>query len=118
MTPRKTPALDELAAHEQRVAEADTRIREVEQQAQNANAEAERIREELVEACSVGDRALEAKLTKAKRAAEDRAAEPWAERIAGAQRAAQRAEVEHDTWRIENIRPLLEEMAPDAQRVT
>jgi hypothetical protein len=114
MTARKTPKLDQLAALEEQVAAARARADETKERARHAEAEAAHVTEALTEAFSVNDTTAIARLTKAKATAETKAHEPWPERIAGAQRAAQRAEVERDAWRVEHHRELLHEVAADA----
>ena len=111
----KTPLLDELQARDEGVGAARTRIREVQAQATAARADAQGIREELVETFAAGDEAAAAKLTKAKLKADAKAGEPWAEREAGVTRAADRVRAERDAWVVEHIAGLLAEVAPDAR---
>jgi hypothetical protein len=113
MTPRKT-MLAQLAEREEDVLVARAKVDETKQRARHAEAEAARLREALVEAFATDDQPQVAKLTRAVDKAEARAAEPWPERIAGAERAANRAQAEVDGWRIQNVRELLDEIAPDA----
>lgn len=114
MTTPATPLLDHLEQQDTALLEARTRPRDVKTQADRANADAERIREELTEAFANGDTTAEAKLTRAKCKAEARAAEPWAERITGAERAVNRLQAERDNWINKNIHELLRELTPDA----
>lgn len=114
MSAPDTPLLAELAARDEQTVAARARIREVDDQAQHARSEAARIKEELVEAFAADDQAQADKLTRAKAKADARAAEPWDERRAGAQRAAERVRGDRDTWVVTNITALLDELAPDA----
>lgn len=111
-TKGKTPNLDQLAEHEQRVGAARAKVDETKRRARHAEAEATRLRELLTEAFASDDQAQVEKLTRAKAKADARAAEPWVERIAGAERATARVQAEVDGWRIENFRGLLDEAPP------
>jgi len=113
MTPRKT-LMAQLAEREQQVAAAHAKVAEIEEQARQATAEAARSREALVEAYASGDAAQAEKLVQAKVGAEAVAGEPWRERVDGSKRAANRMQAEVDGWRIQNVRQLLDEVAPDA----
>lgn len=113
MTPA-TPLLDQLAQQDTALLEARMRPRDVKAQADRATADAERIREQLTEAYANGDTSAEAKLTRAKGKAEAHAAEPWPERITGAERAVNRLQAERDNWISVNVHELLLELAPDA----
>lgn len=118
MSAQETPLLDELTARDEQTAAARARVREVEDQAQHARDEAARLKEELTEAFATDDQAQADKLTRAKVKADARAAEPWAERRAGAQRAAERVRAERDAWVVENISGLIGELAPEAHAAT
>jgi chromosome segregation ATPase len=109
-----TPLLERLTQLDAEITEIRHKPREVQAEANHATSEAERIREELTEAYASGDKTAEAKLTRAKGKAEARAAEPWPERIAGAERAANRLRSQRDGWVNENVNALLTEVAPDA----
>jgi len=113
MTPRKT-LMAQLAEREQQVAAAHTKVAEIEEQARQASAEAERLREALVEAFAADDKAEAEKLTRAVDKAQLHAAEPWRERVDGSKRAANRLQAEVDAWRAEHVRELLDEVSPSA----
>lgn len=110
----KAATLDQLAEREEQVAAARAKVDETKQRARHAQAEADRLREALTEAYSVDDQAQVDKLTRAKVKADARAAEPWAERTAGSERAANRLQAEVDAWRLQNFRELLAEIEPEA----
>jgi len=110
-TPTK---LDHLAKLNSELAEARARPRQIETEWSEAKAKAAAIREALVEAFASGASELEQKLTRAMPKAQARADEPWTERIAGAERAANRLRSQRDNWINENIDALLTEVAPDA----
>jgi hypothetical protein len=113
MTARKTrqPLNTRLGELEQAVAAARAREREVEREREIAKAEVARITEGLVEAFARGDEVAAGRL------ASERADAEWAvaaERLEGARRATQRAEVELSTFARENLEGLLRERVPQA----
>lgn len=114
MTPHEPATLAQLAEREQQIVEARMKVRETEQQAQHAASEAARLREQLIDAYGFGDQTQAEKLVRAKAKADARAAEPWPERIAGSQRAAQRQQAGVDAWRADHIGELLTEIQPEA----
>ena len=111
----KTSLLDELERRNDEVAAARARVRAVEAEANAARGEAVRIKEALVEAFAAADQTQAEKLTRAKTKADAKAAEPWPERRAGAERAAGRVQAERDTWIAGNASGLLRELAPAAE---
>jgi hypothetical protein len=113
MTARRK-ALDQLAEREQQVGAARVKALKIAEQAKRAGAEADRLRELLTEAYATDDQTQVEKLTRAKAKADARAAEPWAERTAGAERAAARVQAEADGWGLQNFRELLAEIEPEA----
>jgi hypothetical protein len=114
MTPRSKTMLAELAEREEQVAAARQKANEIKDQAKRASAEADRLRELVIEAYASDDQPQAEKLMRAKVKADGRNAEPWAERTAGAERAAARVQAETDTWRLGHWRELLNEVEPDA----
>lgn len=101
MSPRRkstTRLGDKLAGLRDVVLAAHTRRREIEVQADTARREPAALREALTEAYARGEEEAAAQLVENIEAAEVRAAEPWAERIAGAARAARRAEADRDEF--------------------
>ena len=115
MSTATTPLLDELAVRKQQVAKARGRVREIEAEANVAQADARRIKELLTEAFASDDQAQAEKLTRAKTKADAKAAEPWPERRAGAERAAGRVQSERDGWIAQNAAGLIRELSPLAE---
>jgi len=114
MTTAKSPLLDQLNDLDEQIAAAKALPRNISQQQQTAKADLARLTEQLVEAFAANDTNLQAKLTEAKPKAEARIAEPWAERQAGARRAADRLTAERNQWVTANYRDLLAEITPEA----
>lgn len=108
------PLHDELEALDQQVQAARGRVREVQDKAAFAHTEAARVTEALIEACAEQDKSAEARLSKAKVTADSRSGEPWSERLAGAERAANREQATRDAWVATNIAALLAEVEPQA----
>ena len=114
MSARKTPLLDRLAELRDEAASAAGRAQRVRAEQQAVRAEADSLREQVTEAFASGEEAKAAKLH-AKRAKAEQAVEgPWVERIAGAERAAQRAQAERDGFVASKYRGLVQERVPVA----
>jgi chromosome segregation ATPase len=105
---------DQLAALDAEIAAAHARVAEIRAEAEHVCTEAARLSEALTEAYAEGATRQANKIAGEKAKAESAAAEPWRERIAGAERAAARKQAERDTWVGHNLHDLLIEMAPDA----
>jgi hypothetical protein len=100
-----------LGELETAVAAARAREREVEREREIAKAEVARITEALVDAFARGDEVAAERLTSERADAERAVA---AERLEGARRATQRAEVELGTFAREHLDELLRERVPQA----
>jgi hypothetical protein len=117
MSPAKkssTPCLDRLESLDDAAVAAAGRVREVEDEQRKAAADLARISEELTEAFAAGDRKAAERLGRAKATAHANAAQPWAEMVAGAKRAADRARADRDGYIIERHADLVAERAPGA----
>jgi ribosomal protein L24 len=112
----KTPHLDKLNQLAEARAQAALRVREIEQQQQTAIAGEAALREQKVEAHAQLDDGLateiKAQIDTAKVDLVD-----IADRVAGAQRALRRAQVEHDAYGQTNYRALVDERAPGARAI-
>lgn len=111
----KTPTIDRLAELQDRVVQAHVQTREIQTAAERAKQDAERLREELVELYASGDKRQEKRLIAARTQAEGVAGEPWAERVAGAERAATRVTAERDAYVATHHPALVRERTPRAQ---
>ena len=84
------------------------------EQRERVKAQADELCELMVEAFASGEDEKAAKLQARRAKAEQAAAGPWAERIAGAERAATRAQAERDGFIAMNYAGLVRERAPGA----
>ena len=114
MTPRKKTLNEQLVELGQAVADAKVRAREVRSRFDDARAEVERIGEARVEAFAAGDEGLAAKL-QAERGKAEATVLDLQERLAGAERGVQRAEVERAQFATHYCDAILAERLPDAQ---
>jgi hypothetical protein len=116
MRPHKTPLLDRLAELREEAAAASGREKQVRAERQAVIAEAASLREQVTEAYASGDDDRAARLHAKRVKADEAAAGPWAERIAGAERAMRRAEAERDAFVSGHYAQLVKERAPMAHR--
>lgn len=108
---------DELRAHEERIAAAQRRVREVDLEVRAAAAKVAEVRDEVIEAHAQSDDAQAAKLAKAVGGAEEAEKRLRLEKLVGVQRAAQRAETDRVRFASEHFGELIEERRPDAEKV-
>jgi hypothetical protein len=108
------PLTDRMAELGEAVAAAKIKARELEVAEQSIRAEVATLSEAVIEAHAVGDNALGVKLSKQRARAEGAGLRDASERLEGAKRAVDRAEVERATFCAENVDRLLREKKPDA----
>ncbi len=108
---------DELRGHEERVAAAQRRVREVDLEVRAAAAKVAEVRDAVVEAYADADDAKAATLAKAVGRAEEAERGLREGKLAGAERAAQRAETDRVRFATANFGELIEERRPDAEKV-
>ncbi len=106
-----------LADLDEALAAAHVRVREVKTRHAAAAAKAVELREAQVEAFATGNETAAKKLQAQRDKAEAEATGPWPERVAGAERAVQRADAERVTFATENYDGLITERQPDATAV-
>jgi len=114
MTSAKRPLSMRLADLDEALAAAHVRVREVKTRHAAAAAKAVELREAQVEAFATGNETAAKKLQAQRDKAEAEATGPWPERVAGAERAVQRADAERVTYAMENYEGLIGERQPDA----
>jgi hypothetical protein len=106
--------LDKLGAD---LVAAKQRVRECELAARRAEADVTRLRDAVVDAHADGDEQRAAKASRERDKAESDTLRDTAERLEGARRAAQRADVERATFAAENLPGLVREHADQAHAV-
>jgi hypothetical protein len=109
------PLSERLAELTAAIATASTRAREIGLEQERVVAKVAEIGEAIVESHAEGDDARAAKLSKERARLEVSDVRETGERLEGAQRAVQRAEVERSTFAAENTDGLLAERRPDAK---
>jgi hypothetical protein len=114
MTPRKTPLSDRLAALSEAVPAANRRARECELAHRRVVAEIAQLTDAVTDAYADGDEGRAAKASKQRAALEQGSLREAEERLEGARRAVQRADVERSTFAMENIDGLIAERRADA----
>ena len=92
------------------------RVHQVRAEQQAVKAEAEALREQVTEAFASGEDNKATKLQARRLKAEQAAAGPWVERVAGSERALARAQAERDGFVATNYFGLVQERAPAAHR--
>jgi hypothetical protein len=117
MTARKTPLSARLAALGEALVSAKQRERERELEHRRVEAEIARLTDAVADAYAANDEAKAAKASKQRAALEQGSLREAEERLEGARRAAQRADVERATFAAENIDGLLAERQVDALAV-
>jgi hypothetical protein len=108
------PLSERLAELTDAITTASTRAREIGLEQERVVAKVAEIGEEIVEAHAAGDDVNAAKLSKQRARLETTDVREAGERVEGAQRAVQRAEVERSTFAAENADQLLRERKPEA----
>jgi hypothetical protein len=109
------PLSDRMRELAEQVAVAKLRERELEVAAQRIADEVAELGERIIEAHAEGNDALGTKLSKARARAEGVGIRDASERLEGAKRAVQRAEVERSVYAAEHVDGLLAERKPDAE---
>lgn len=108
---------DELRAHEERIAAAQRRVREVGLEVRAAAAEVAEARDAVIEEFAAGNDAQAATLAKAVGGAEEAEKRLRLEKLVGVQRATQRAETDRARFASEHFTALIEERRPAAEKV-
>jgi chromosome segregation ATPase len=109
------PLSTQLTELTEAIATASTRHREMQLEQERVTAKVAQISDEIVECHAAGDDVKAAKLSKTRARLETTDVREAGERVEGAQRAVQRAEVERSTFAAETIDQLLAERRPDAE---
>lgn len=110
------PITSRLADLDEQIAASAIRVRNVQTEQQTAIAERDRLRHELTEAFADNDDATAKRLQRDLDKAEKTAAEPWAQKVDGAQLAAERLRGEREHYLNANWQALGKERRPEAQR--
>jgi hypothetical protein len=114
---RERPLATRLAALSEAVTQAKQRVRECQLAHGRAEADVARLRDAVIDAHADGDDARAAKASRERATLERDGLPDAVERLEGARRALQRAEVEVGTFAMEHLDGLLSELRPDAVRV-